>query len=151
MELKTPYWAVVQAVVTASKETVWEMLTLPEHKEKYMYECQLHTSGVVGAPASWRAKNSDGDWVDHVKAKVLAFEVGKHLAFEIFHEATESYGPAVSELHFYIERCEEGTQIRIAQGDFKVIENGLERCKSCQQGWGYVLPELVRSCNLMKK
>jgi hypothetical protein len=115
-----------------------------------MYHCQLHTTGVLGSTAVWKAQTKNGAWVDHIKAKVLVFDVGKHLAFEIFHEATDRFGPAVSELHFYLESIKEGTRIFIKQGDFSIIENGAERCASCQQGWEYVLPNLLTSCLTIK-
>ena len=143
-------WASVRATVPVSKKIVWEALTLPEHTQKYMYHCQLHTTGVLGSTAVWKAQKKNGAWVDHIKAKVLVFDVGKHLAFEIFHEATDRFGPAVSELHFYLESIKEGTCIFIKQGDFSIIENGAERCASCQQGWEYVLPNLLTSCLTIK-
>ena len=143
-------WASVRATVPVSKKIVWEALTLPEHTQKYMYHCQLHTTGVLGSTAVWKAQTKNGAWVDHIKAKVLVFDVGKQLAFEIFHEATDRFGPAVSELHFYLESIKEGTRIFIKQGDFSIIENGAERYASCQQGWEYVLPNLLTSCLTIK-
>lgn len=139
-------WARVEARINSSQESVWNALTLPEQTEKYMYNCQLHAQWIPGKRAVWKAKNAEGIWEDHVEAEVLVYQPKKHLAFKIMHQATKDYPAAVSELHFYLESDGEQVHLRIEQGDFTAIAHGLERSKSCQQGWEYVLPNLIKTC-----
>ena len=111
-----------------------------------MYNYQLHAQWIPGKRAVWKAKNADGVWGDHVEAEVLVYQPKKHLAFKIMHQATKDYPAAVSELHLYLDSVGEQVHLHIEQGDFTAIEYGLERSKSCQQGWEYVLPNLIKTC-----
>lgn len=144
---KTLTWAKVSAEIEASQETVWKVLTQPELTEKYMYQCQLHAQWHPGGSAVWKAKSEAGLWEEHVTAKVLVYLPHSHLAFTIFHKSSENYSAAISELHFYLEPLPKGTQLRIEQGDFSTMEKGSKLQKTCQQGWDYVLPDLIKTCN----
>lgn len=140
-------WAKVAATIKATQETVWKVLTEPELTEKYIYQCQLHAEWLPGETAVWRAKNKEGSWEDHVTAKVLVYEPYFHLAFTIFHKPTKDHDSEVSELHFYLESQSEGTLLRIEQGDFSTLKDGANQQKKYQQGWEYVLPDLIKTCN----
>ena len=144
-------WARVTVTLKATQKTGWKVLTQPELTEKYMYQCQLHAEWYPGAAAVWKAKDEQGLWQDHVTAKVLAYQPHSHLAFTIFHKPTADRDAAVSELHFYLEVKSKGTQLRIEQGDFSSLENGVELQKSCQQGWESVLPDLIKTCNTLSE
>ena len=139
-------WAFVDATINASLNSVWNALTLPELTEKYMYGCQLYAEWTPGKRAVWKAQNREGFWEDHVEAEVLVYQPKTHLAFKIMHQATKDYPAAVSEFHFYLDSNEEAVHLRIEQGDFTTITQGLERGKKCQEGWEYVLPNLIKTC-----
>jgi len=144
---ETLTWAKVSAEIEASQETVWKVLTQPELTEKYMYQCQLHAQWHPGGSAVWKAKSEAGLWEDHVTAKVLVYLPHSHLAFTIFHKPTKNNKTSVSELHFYLDPLHKGTLLRIEQGDFRIVEKGVELQKTCQQGWDYVLPDLIKTRN----
>lgn len=140
-------WAKVTALISIKKELLWRVLTQPELTERYMYNCQLHSNWKIGDKAVWKNKTEDGKWQEHVEASVLVYQPFKHLAFTIYHKSTDHFPETQSELHFYLIPQKNGLELRIEQGDFARIEGGDERCEKCQQGWEYVLPKLVETCN----
>jgi uncharacterized protein YndB with AHSA1/START domain len=143
----TSLWAKVTATIPKTKEKVWEVLTNPKLTELYMYKCQLHSTWKLGSEAVWKEKQDDGTWQDHVVAEVLAYKPYEHLAFKIFHKATEEQSRAVSELHFNLDTVANSTLLTIKQGDFNAMASAKKNHQACQQGWEYVLPKLIASCN----
>jgi uncharacterized protein YndB with AHSA1/START domain len=82
-------WVEVSGFLKTTEVNVWQLLTDPQLTEQYMYNCQLHSEWKLGAEAVWKAQDESGKWVDHVKAQVLVYEPYRHLAFTIFHQATD--------------------------------------------------------------
>jgi len=146
-DAKNSLWARVSAQLLKSPDKVWRVLTEPELTQKYMYDCQLHSQWNVGGEAVWKQKTDKGNWIAHVEAQVLLYKPYSHLAFIIFHKATKEYPKTTSELHFILTPASEGTDLQIEQGDFTKIKDGKKRCELCQQGWQYVLPKLIDTCN----
>ena len=142
-------WAEVTAKIPTVKEKVWEVLTHPKLTEKYMYNCQLHSSWELGSKAVWQEPLKDGSWQDHVVGEVLAYTPCEHLEIKIFHKAAEGKPAESSYLHFNLKSIAEGTELIIKQGDFHVIPSGEKSYLSCQQGWEYVLPKLIETCKEM--
>jgi uncharacterized protein YndB with AHSA1/START domain len=141
-------WAEVSAFIPTGEANVWQLLTDPKFTERYMYQCQLHADWHIGGKAVWKAQNENGDWVEHVKAQVLIYNPSTHLAFTIFHEATDDYPEVQSELHYHLEPQKNGVKLTIRQGDFAQL--GLENTlrQRCQQGWEYVMPLLKETAGL---
>ena len=140
-------WAIVTAVLTATEKQVWQLLTDPLLTERYMYNCQLHAIWEVGQKAVWKAKNADGSLNDHVVAEVLFYQPYSHLAFTIFHQATETHSATQSELHYLLEQEGDGIRLTIKQGDFETIADGASLRAQCQKGWESVMPQLIKTCN----
>jgi uncharacterized protein YndB with AHSA1/START domain len=147
---KKALWVQVSSPINASAVAIWNVLTQPELTEKYMYDCQLHSDWKIGSKAVWRAKSPNGGWVDHVEAVVLKVDPYKHLAFEIQHKSSDKNTKEVSILHFNINPISEGFELLIRQGDFNKISFGEDGYHKCEQGWNYVLPKLIQTCNLLK-
>lgn len=143
-KIKHPLWAKVTADFEVPPERIWEAITLPQMTMQYMYDCQLHADWKVGGKAIWKAESPDGTWQDHVSAEITILNPHAHLAFKVFHNATERYPEVSSELHYRIESFHKVTRLTIQQGDFQFLAGGEERCNSCQQGWDYVLPKLIQ-------
>ncbi|MDG1341546.1 MAG: SRPBCC domain-containing protein [Flavobacteriaceae bacterium] len=139
-------WAKVSITVPITKEKVWDVLTLPELTQRYMYNCQLHSSWELGSKAIWSAQLEDGSWHDHVVANVVVHNPYEQITLEIIHQATEEYPSEVSRLYYNLETVPEGTLLSIKQGDFNTITSGEKRHLSCQQGWDFILPKLIETC-----
>ena len=84
-------WAKVSITVPITKEKVWDVLTLPELTQRYMYNCQLHSSWELGSKAIWSDQLEDGSWHDHVVANVVVHNPYEQITLEIIHQATEEY------------------------------------------------------------
>ncbi len=136
-------WVAVSGFLKTTAPNVWQLLTDPQLTERYMYNCQLHSDWKVGSTAVWKAQEENGNWVPHVKAQVLVYEPCRHLAFTIFHEATDQRPEIQSELHFLLEPKGDGINLTINQGDFGRLELDNVLYKQCQQGWDYVMPQLL--------
>lgn len=102
-------WAKVSITVPITKEKVWDVLTLPELTQRYMYNCQLHSSWELGSKAIWSAQLEDGSWHDHVVAIVVVHNPYEQITLEIIHQATEEYPSEVSRLYYNLETVPEGT------------------------------------------
>lgn len=50
----------LKILLDVNKERIWKALTDPNLTEKYMYNCQLHSSWEVNSDALWKQKNEDG-------------------------------------------------------------------------------------------
>ena len=109
-----------------------------------MYNCQLHSSWEVGSDAIWKEEKTDGTFTTHVRAKVLAFTPHTKLRFLIFHENKE-FGPCDSELKFTILKQVSGVVLKIEQGDFSEIPNGIKGYDDCLMGWNYVKNDLINT------
>jgi uncharacterized protein YndB with AHSA1/START domain len=138
-------WVEVSGFLKTTEVNVWQLLTDPKLTEQYMYNCQLHSEWKLGAEAVWKAQDESGKWVDHVKAQVLVYEPYRHLAFTIFHQATDKRPEVQSELHYTLEPKTDGVRLRIKQGDFALLNLGEEFFERCKQGWEYVMPQLLKT------
>ena len=139
-------WVTVTSLLNTTEADVWQLLTDPKMTEQYMYDCQLHAVWEVGGRAVWKAKDEEGNWIDNVKAQVLVYEPYKHLAFRVLHQATDQRPEVHSELHFLLKSKTEGVHLTIKQGDFAVLNLGVELFERCQQGWEFVMPKLIQAC-----
>lgn len=144
---KNSLWTCVSAQLLKPTDSVWTVLTEPEFTQQYMYNCQLHSDWNVDSKAVWKQKTEKGNWITHVEAKVLIYKPYAQLAFTIFHKATEEYPKTSSELHFILNPTLEGSVLQIKQGDFSKIKVGERRYELCLQGWQFVLPKLIDTCN----
>ena len=148
MEPKTTsLWAKVTTSLPVSRERVWAGITEPEHTEKYMYNCQLHSNWAIGDKAVWKALKADGTWEEHVVGEVVNYTPYEHFAIKIFHKATADKPQEESFLHFNLVSRENSTELTIKQGDFSSIPSGEKSYHSCQQGWEYILPKLIETCS----
>ena len=82
-------WVCVEIPLQVTDIRVWAALTDPKLTQRYMYNCQLHSSWEVGSDAIWKEEKSDGTFTIHVRAKVLEFTPHTKLRFLIFHENKE--------------------------------------------------------------
>ena len=80
-----------------------------------------------------------------MKAQVLVYEPYRHLAFTIFHQATDKRPEVQSELHYTLEPKTDGVRLSIKQGDFALLNLGEELFERCQQSWEYVMPQLLKT------
>ena len=130
-------WVCVEIPLQATETAVWSALTDPKLTQRYMYNCQLHSSWEVGSDAIWKEEHSDGTFTTHVRAKVLEFTPYTKLRFTIFHENKE-FGACESELKFTILKQDSGVILKIEQGDFSKLPNGIQSYDDCLMGWNYV-------------
>jgi uncharacterized protein YndB with AHSA1/START domain len=85
MEPKTTsLWAKVTTSLPVSRERVWAVITEPEHTEKYMYNCQLHSNWAIGDKAVWKALKADCTWEEHVVDEIVNYTSYEHLAIKFF-------------------------------------------------------------------
>ena len=98
----------------------------------------------MGSDAIWKEEKADGTFTTHVRAKVLAFTPHTKLRFLIFHENKE-FGPCDSELKFTILKQVSGVVLKIEQGDFSEIPNGIKGYDDCLMGWNYIKNDLINT------
>ncbi len=110
-----------------------------------MYNSQLQADWEIEGKAVGKAQNENGKWIDHVKAQVPVYEPYQHLAFTIFNEATYQRPEVQSDLHYLLEPETNGVRLTIKQGDFALLKLGKELFERFQQGWGYVMPQLLKN------
>lgn len=110
-----------------------------------MYNSQLHADWELEGKAVWKAQVENGKCIDHVKAQVLVYEPYQHLAFTIFHGATCQRPEVQSDLHYLLEPETNGVRLTIKQGDFALLKLGKELFVRCQQGWNYIMPQLLKT------
>ena len=134
-------WVCIEIPLQATETAVWSALTDPKLTQRYMYNCQLHSSWEVGSDAIWKEEQSDGTFTTHVRAKVLEFTPFTKLRFTIFHENKE-FGACESELKFTILKQDSGVILKIEQGDFSKLPNGIQSYDDCLMGWNYVTNHL---------
>ena len=138
-------WVEVSGFLKTIEANVWQLLTDPQLTEQYMYNSQLHADWELGGKAVWKAQDENGKGIDHVNAQVLVYEPYQHLAFTIFHEATDQRPEVQSDLHYLLEPETNGVRLTIKQGDFALLKLGKELFERCQQGWDYVMPQLLKT------
>ena len=137
-------WVCVEIPLQVTDIRVWAALTDPKLTQRYMYNCQLHSSWEVGSDAIWKEEKSDGTFTIHVRAKVLEFTPHTKLRFLIFHENKE-FGAFESELKFTILKQTSGVVLKIEQGDFSKLPNAIQNFDDCLTGWNYVTKDLITS------
>jgi len=134
-------WVCVEITLQATETAVCSALTNLKLTPRYMYNCQLHSSREVGSDAIWKEEHSDGTFTTHVRAKVLEFTPHAKLRFTIFHENKE-FGACESELKSMILKQDSGVILKIEQGDFSKLPNGIQSYDDCLMGWSYVTKDL---------
>ena len=134
-------WVCVEIPLQATETAVWSALTDSKLTQRYMYNCQLHSSWEVGSDAIWKEEQSDGTFTTHVRAKVLEFTPYAKLRFTIFHENKE-FGACESELKFTILKQDSGVILKIEQGDFTKLPNGIQSYDDCLMGRNYITKDL---------
>ena len=78
-------WVCVEIPLQVTDILVWAALTDTKLTQRYMYNCQLHSSCEVGSDAIWKEEKSDGTFITHVRAKVSEFSAQTKPRFLIFH------------------------------------------------------------------
>ncbi len=53
MKKTEPLWVHLEIPISTSKENIWSALTLPDHTKKYMFNCALKCSWVIGSEVEW--------------------------------------------------------------------------------------------------
>ena len=137
-------WVCVEIPLQVTDIRVWNALTDPKLTQRYMYNCQLHSSWEVGSGAIWKEEKADGTFTTHVRAKVLAFTPHTKLRFLIFHENKE-FGAYESELKFTILKQVSGVVLKIEQVDFSKLPIGIQSYDDCLMGWNYVKNDLINT------
>lgn len=139
-------WVCIEIPFKVSEDRVWSVLTEPHLTERYMYNCQLHSTWEIGSSAVWKERKTDGTYKDHVRAKVLEYSPKHKLCFLIAHE-DKGFGACESELKFTILKQDSGVVLKIEQGDFSEIPNGVQSYTDCLMGWTYVKKDLITTVN----
>ena len=71
-------WVCVEIPLQVIDIRVWTALTDPKLTQRYIYNCQLHSSWEVGSDVIWKEAKADGTFTTHVRAKLLAFTPHTH-------------------------------------------------------------------------
>ena len=87
-------------------------LTNSKLTQRYMYNCQLHSSWEVGSAVIWKEDKSDGTFTTYFREKVLEFTPHTKFRFLIFHENKE-FGACESELKSTILKQASGVVLKI--------------------------------------
>ena len=139
-------WVCVVIPLQASKNRVWAALTDPKLTQRYMYNCQLHSTWKVGSKAVWKEEDLNGKYTPHVYAKVLEYSPYDKIRFLIFHE-DKGFGASESELRFTIIKKSSVVILKIEQGDFSKLPNGIQSFDDCLMGWNYIKNDLINTVN----
>ncbi len=139
-------WVTLGCKIDADIEDVWKILIQPEYTQYYMYNCQLHSDWTIGSDAVWKQPMEDGNFIERVRAKVLKFKPPFLVGFRVFHELDKGE-ICTSELYFKLSPLKKQTELIICQGDFNTIPQSDQLYEQCKQGWVFVIPKLIATCN----
>lgn len=126
-------------------EKVWDALTNPEMTKKFMY-CEVDTDWKVGSEIRWKGKGPDGNEIVFVKGELKEIEPNKLLRFTLFDpnkgvpDIPGNYVMVTNEL----VPNENGTELRITQGDYAKIDKSEEIFEQTVKGWKMTLPVLKK-------
>lgn len=124
----------------ASPAEVWNALVDPEKTAQYMFGCNVISDWQIGNSVVWRGA---ADQVDYVVGTLTIFKPGSELAFTVFdpngkyHDTPENYLTT----HYILEANDNGTLLRVSQGDYSKVDQGEERFKH-NASWDQVLQDL---------
>ncbi|NER14686.1 hypothetical protein GWK08_14615 [Leptobacterium flavescens] len=126
----------------ATKEKVWDLLTNPEMTKQYMFGCEVLSSWKKGDPILWKGKTEDGKEVIYVKGVIGEINVGEKLSFSMFdpNMGIEDIPENYVNLTYELEEDQEGTLLKLSQGDFAGVAQSRKRYEDTVKGWEMVLP-----------
>lgn len=133
-------------IFQSSPEKVWDLVINPEMTKQYMFGCEVLSDWEIGSPIIWKGKTEDGTEVIYVKGKILEYDAGKKVTSTMFDpnsdmkDLPENY----VNLTYEVSEVEEGTLLKITQGDFAGAENGQKRYEESKAGWSSLVIPLMK-------
>lgn len=126
--------------LNADAATVWDILTKPEHTQKYMYGISINSDWKVGSPVLWKMTIDSNELVV-VKGDVVKIEPEKYLEYTVFDPNMGIEDKASNYLTVTYTLTSEGskTKLSISQGDFAGVGNTLARYDDTVKGWEHAL------------
>lgn len=131
----------------ASREKVWDLLVNPTYTRQYMFGCEIVTDWQIGSDFHWNGITEDGKEVSYVIGKLLAYQEGVMLECSMFdpNSDMEDIPKNYVNLSYHISTNDQGTLLKVRQGDFQGAANGLKRYEESKSGWKeYVIPTMKK-------
>ena len=145
MKKTEPLWVHLEIPISTSKENIWSALTLPDHTKKYMFNCALKCSWVIGSVVEWIETLDDYTKKIHVHGTLIEYKPYRSLRFAISHHRI-GLGEIQSELQFLITPASEGNLLTLRQGDFSAFPAATETYLACKKGWLQEESKLKEAC-----
>lgn len=144
-----PLWVHLALPIQATKEEVWNALTLPQLTQKYMYNCQLHCTGKIGSHVKWVEPSVNEPPKTHVRGTLLEYNPLNNLRIAIHHEKIGANYQ--SELHYSIVPVMNKVWLIIKQGDFSHFPDPEAVYRECLAGWRMIQDNLISTCLYLNK
>ncbi|HEX9745648.1 MAG TPA: SRPBCC domain-containing protein [bacterium] len=129
--------------IDAPIDIVWDILTNPDHTQKYMYGTRVDSDWNVGSHVHWVGE-SEGEKVVYVKGEVVKIEQEKHLAFTVISAGNQYDDTPNNYTTVTYDLTSEGdkTILNLTQGDFADADHGEERYMETNSSWDQSLAKL---------
>ena len=124
-------------VIDASIDKVWDAFINPDLTVQYMYGCDVESSWEVGADVLWRGR---ADKVVYVSGKLIEIEKPNKMVYSVI-DPNANYDQTPENhlvVTYEVSEKEEGTEIRVTQGDFGAVADGDKRYKDVVAGGGFM-------------
>jgi uncharacterized protein YndB with AHSA1/START domain len=132
--------------INANAESVWQILTLPEHTAKYMFGCRTVSDWKVGSLLDWKMMH-EGNEIVPVTGMIKVIEPFTLLQYTVI-DPFASY-PIIPENHLNVTyRLEEKsgiTTLTVTQDGFETVAEGEKRYEDVNNngdGWNPILVQI---------
>lgn len=137
--------------IAAPPAAVWDALTNPVQTKKYMFGCETVSDWQKGSPLTWEMMHEGKKFVA-VKGTIQEIEPDSKLIYSTFdpHSAMADVPGNYLDVTYELEARDNGTQLRVTQGDFSKVADGERRYAEVHNngdGWN---PILVQIKNLLE-
>lgn len=129
--------------IAADRNKVWQLLTEPGKVQQFMLGMQPQSDWKVGSELRWQGRHEEKP-DDNARGKLVTMEAGSRLAYTFYYPGygypdQDEYYNLVS---FELLPLENGTLVKVEQGDFSVFKEGEEFAKHSTQFWDMALQKL---------
>ena len=116
--------------IDAPPSRIWDILTLPEWTEKYMFGCRTVTDWKPGSSLEWRAGKTT-----YVKGFVVRCEPPRFLEYTIV-DATKPYANDGAQ-HLHVTYSLGQNELAVETSGFDTVQDGTKRYDETVQGGGW--------------
>ena len=136
-----------EVLISASINTVWDMLTNPEKTVLYMFGCIVVTDWKPGDSILWIGSK---DEVTYVKGEIVEIDPGKKLTYTVIdpHGEYEDIPENYLTVSYTLIPQGDDTMLKVTQGDYTTVAEGEKRYQDSEEqgGWQSVLDKVKELC-----